>query len=274
MTVLESTVEGRLQALRAELSDLGAVVVAFSGGADSALLAAVAHTTLGPDKARIVTAISPSLADSERADAEALATELGWSWQAVETDEMENAAYRHNGLDRCFYCKDALMDALDPIAAQIGATVVLGVNVDDLGEQRPGQRAAAARGAVFPMVKAGLTKAEVREVSHHLGIRTWDKPAAACLSSRLPYGIEVSLERLNMIQKAEAGLRGLGFSSLRVRHYEEMARIEVPLDDLGRVVDLHSKVVAAVSGAGYRYVTLDLEGLRSGNLNPPVTETL
>ena len=254
-------------ALEQILLDINRVVVAFSGGADSALLAHAANAVLGPERVHVVTAVSPSLAAAERADAEALAIELGLRWSAVETDEMTHAAYRANDADRCAHCKDALMDVLAPIAEAESATVVLGVNVDDLGDHRPGQRAAIDRGARFPLVEAGLTKDEVRACSRRLGLRTADKPAAACLASRVPYGTEVTIDVLSGVERAEAALRRLGFDDLRIRHYDDTARIEVPIDRLADVVDRRNAVVAAVTASGYRYVTLDLEGLRSGNLN-------
>ncbi len=254
-------------ALRQALQDLGRVVVAFSGGADSAFLARVAHDTLGVDRVHVVTAVSPSLAGDERADAAALADEWGLRWSAVETHEMADAAYRVNDGDRCGRCKVALMDVLDPIAADELATVVLGVNVDDLAGHRPGQTVAADRGARFPLVEAGLTKADVRHHSRAMGLRTADKPAAACLASRVPYGTEVTVAVLSAVERAEGALRRLGFDDLRVRHLDDTARIEVPTDRLAEVVERRAEVVAAVAAAGYAYVTLDLEGLRSGNLN-------
>jgi uncharacterized protein len=258
---------GDLDALRAWLTEQPAVIVAFSGGADSAFLAWVAHDTLGPEQACAVTAVSPSLAADELADCEALATEWGMAWLTVTTTELDDAAYVANDGDRCFHCKSSLMDALAPLAVELEATVVLGVNVDDLGDHRPGQRAAAERGAAFPLVEAGFTKADVRRWSQELGLRTWDKPAAACLASRLPYGTPVTLGLLGQVERAEAALHRLGFRDVRVRHYGDLARVEVPLDALADVVAARDAVVGAVRAAGYRYVTLDLEGLRSGNLN-------
>ena len=264
-----------LDELRAQLRALDRVVVAFSGGADSAFLAWDDHDALGPARATAVTAVSPSLAGFEHEDCAALAAEWGLDWIEVVTDEMANAAYQRNDADRCFWCKDALMEAVTPLTAnggaREGATVVLGVNVDDLGEHRPGQRAAATKGARFPLVDAGFTKADVRSWSEELGLRTHDKPAAACLASRIPYGTEVSVPVLGRIERAEAALRDLGFVSLRVRHYGDSARLEVPIPDLERVLLKRTDVVTAVKAAGYRYVTLDLDGLRSGNLNDALT---
>lgn len=256
-----------LDALRSGLRRLGPVVVAFSGGADSAFLAWVAHDTLGAG-ARAVTAVSPSLAAEELDDCRALAGEWGLAWQGLATVELDDPRYQANAGDRCRWCKEALMDVLGPVAdAADGATVVLGVNVDDLGDHRPGQEAAVARGAVLPLVDAGFTKAMVREASRRLGLRTWDKPAAACLASRVPYGTPVTLQVLDRVGRAEAALHRLGLGEVRVRHYEGTARVEVPLGDLAAVVEQREAVVAAVRGAGYARVTLDLEGLRSGNLN-------
>ena len=255
------------------LTRLGRVVVAFSGGADSAFLAARATRLLGRDNVLCVTAVSASLAASEERDCDALAREWDLNWRAVSTDETSRPAYIANEGDRCFHCKDELMDVLVPIAAERGATIVLGVNVDDLGDHRPGQRAAEAKGAKFPMVEAGLSKADVRELSRAMGLRTWDKPAAACLASRVPYGTPVTVGLLGRIDRAEAALRdvlsGAGITSgnLRVRHAGDTVRIEVDPAVFPAIAAHHEQVVAALDAVGYRYVTLDLAGFRSGNLN-------
>ncbi len=201
----------------------------------------------------------------------ALAAEWGLRFAEVHTDELADPDYSANDGSRCYYCKTSLLEALGPVAAGEnggqGMAVVLGVNLDDLGDHRPGQLAAVERGALFPLVEAGFTKERVRTRSKGLGLRTWDKPAAACLASRVPYGTPVSLGTLRSVAEAESGLRSLGFRQLRVRHYGDTARIEVLPEDLAALVARRDEVTSAVHRAGYRYVTLDLDGFRSGNLN-------
>jgi pyridinium-3,5-biscarboxylic acid mononucleotide sulfurtransferase len=267
---VDPLLDEKLSAVRSQIEQLPSVIVAFSGGADSALLAWLANDLLGR-RAMSVTAVSPSLAGDEARDCRELAEEWGLQWRAVTTHEMERAAYRTNDVDRCYHCKTELMDVLGPTAAEMGAVVLLGVNLDDLDDHRPGQRAAVEHGARFPFVEAGLSKADVRAASKALGLRTWDKPAAACLASRVPYGTEVSVGVLSQVDRAEAALRRLGFGQLRVRHYGDTARLEVPLDDFDSLLAHREAVLAAVSAQGYRYVTLDLAGFRSGNLNGALT---
>lgn len=255
------------QRLHAALDGIGPVVVAFSGGVDSAVLARAALDVLGPDRVWAVTARSASLATGELEHCRDMARTWRMTWSSVDTAELDRPEYVDNAGDRCFWCKDALMDALIPFAERHCATVVLGVNLDDLGDHRPGQDAARSRGARFPLVEAGLDKADVRAVARDRGMSVWDRPANPCLSSRIPYGTPVTVPVLSRIDRAEAAVRAAGFREVRVRHLGDTARIEVPLDQLGAAAQQADELVSALNTIGYRYVTLDLAGLRSGNLN-------
>ena len=266
MPALPVDAQDKLARLRVDLAALERVVVGCSGGVDSCLLAVVAHQVLGPS-ALAVTAVSPAVPAEEVAQVEALAAEFGFRWRAVATAELARPGYVANAGDRCYHCRSELFDVVAPIAAAEGAAVAVGTIVDDLSDHRPGQRAAAERGVRTPLADAGFTKADVRAAARELGLAVWDKPAAACLASRIPYGTPVTLGTLDRVGRAEAAVRALGFADLRVRHYGDLARLEVPLADLARVLERRAEVVAALTGAGYLYATVDLEGLRSGNLN-------
>jgi uncharacterized protein len=246
------------------------MVVAFSGGVDSALLAWVARDVLGRGNTLAVTAVSPSLAPSELEDCRRFAAAWDLRWIEIETDEGSRPGYTANGPDRCYHCKSELMERIVPLAAAEDAVVALGVNLDDLSDHRPGQRAATERGAVFPLVVAGFSKAAVRAAAKQLGLSAWDKPSGACLASRVPYGTPVTISTLSRVAAAEEALRRLGFRELRVRHYGDLARLEVGGQEIDRAFVERAAVVDAVKSAGYRYVTLDLEGFRSGNLNDGV----
>jgi uncharacterized protein len=247
------------------LTSSAPMVVAYSGGVDSAFLAVAATSVLEPGSVRAVTAVSPSLGDDQHRQCALLANEWGLDWSTVETSEMDDDRYLANDSDRCYWCKTHLMDALGPIAGP--STVVLGVNVDDLGDHRPGQRAAQERGARFPLVEAGMTKADIRALSRSIGLATWDRPASPCLSSRLPYGTPVTLGRLSAVEQAERGLRRLGFVQVRVRHHGEVGLVEVGSDEIDRAHLRRVDIVSAVRAAGFRFVALDLEGFESGRLN-------
>ncbi len=268
-TERSSTAREKLAALKANLRDEGSLVVAYSGGVDSAFLAAVANEVLG-HRALAVTAASPSLAPSELRGAVSLAQRLALNHRVIETKEVERADYKANTPHRCFFCKDELYTHLARLAVEEGyERIANGTNVDDLGDFRPGLKAAKQYGVCSPLVEAGLTKTEIRSLSEDMGLPTWDKPAQACLASRIPYGTPVSVEALSRIAKAEEFLHDLGFNQLRVRHHDTIARIEVEPPDLMRILDenVRARVTKYFHSIGYSYITLDMEGFRSGSLN-------
>ena len=256
-------------ALDRELEAAGRVLIAFSGGVDSSYLAYAAHQRLG-EGALAVTAESPSYPDSHRAMAERLTADFGIAHRFVRTDELANPSYRANGPDRCYHCKTELFEVLGALRDELGFdAVAYGVNVDDTGDFRPGHRAADERGVLSPFLAADLTKEEIRALSRQAGLPTADLPASACLSSRLPYGTEVTPERLLAVERGEERLRELGFRQLRLRHHGPLARIEIAPEELSRALDpaMTRAIVAAIKPLGFRWVSLDLEGYRTGSLN-------
>ncbi|HPT28314.1 MAG TPA: ATP-dependent sacrificial sulfur transferase LarE [Bryobacteraceae bacterium] len=251
------------------LRGLGRVIVAYSGGTDSAYLAWAAKQALG-DAALAVTADSPSIPESHKRDAAAFAVEFGIRHEVIETHEFDNPAYAANNADRCFHCKDELFRRLEEEAPRWGGAAILyGVNVDDLGDYRPGQNAANLHHAKAPLVEAGLTKAEIRELSRLAGLPTWDRPASACLSSRIPYGTEVTPERIKTIETAEERIKALGFRQFRVRYHGELARIEIERSEMAKALDLEmcGRLTALFEDLGFTYVALDLKGYRQGAMN-------
>ncbi len=274
-----SEVDEKLTRLRDELRALGSVLVCFSGGIDSALLLMVAHQVLG-DRALGMTAVSPSLPPGEREAAAEVARAAGAAHVFVDTHEIDVAGYQANGPDRCFHCKTELYDVAAAERARRGiAHVAAGINTEDRGDPRPGLDAARAHGVRFPLVDAGFTKADVRQASEQLGLTIWNKPASACLSSRIPYGTSVTRERLGKIGALEAALKALGLRQLRVRYHEtgegehaaSLARLELGPDELARAVELRDAIVAAGRESGFRHVTLDLAGYRMGSANEVLT---
>jgi uncharacterized protein len=251
------------------LEELSSVIVAYSGGADSAYLAWAAMRVLG-DKAVAITADSASFPRSHKADAEAFAREHSIRQEYVKTLEFNNPDYVKNAPDRCFHCKDELFGKLDQVAKDRGiAHVIYGVNVDDLGDYRPGQKAARIHQVKAPLVEAGLTKAEIRESSRRAGLSTWDRPASACLSSRIPYGTKVTPENVRTVEVGEESIRLLGFRQFRVRFHQDLVRLEIAPEELPRALtpEMAEKFVAIFKPLGFHYVTLDLEGYRQGSLN-------
>jgi len=255
--------------LLARLAEIHSLIVALSGGADSAYLAWAAHETLGA-RSLSVTALSPSYSAHDRGIVEEFVSKLGLRHEFIETQEMENPAYRANSADRCYFCKDELFSALDELAhARDFAAVAYGVNADDTLDFRPGHRAATEHQVLAPLLDAGLSKAEIRLLSHRAGLPTWDRPASACLASRLPYGTEVTPERLGLIERGEAALRALGFRQFRVRLHDRLARVEVSPEEMPRALtpEMAAAMADRLKDAGFTYVALDLQGYRQGSLN-------
>lgn len=251
------------------LRDMQSVVVAFSGGVDSTLLARAAADALGT-RALLVTADSETYPEAELAEARRLGELIGLRHVVVRTEELANPEYARNGANRCFFCKDELFGRLGPIAEREGLrTLVYGANMDDLGDHRPGMKAAAEHGVRAPLIEAALTKAEIRDLSRALGLPTWDKPSFACLSSRFQYGDRITAEKLRQVDAAETFVRSLGFRQFRVRHHERLARLEIPLDEIPRLWQdgRHEAIVARFRELGYLYVAVDLGGFQSGSAN-------
>jgi len=267
VTIVDKTLDRKFADLKKLVSGYGSLIVAYSGGVDSTFLAAVAHEVLGFNTLS-VTSRSPSVAPEELEAAIALARTRGWRHLVVDTNEIEDPRYLANDGRRCFFCKTELYTHLGQVAAAEGVTKVAnGANTDDLGDYRPGMEAAKNFEVISPLVEVGMSKQDIRDVSRCLDLPTWDKPAQPCLSSRIPYGTVVSVGALAMIGKSEKGLRELGFSVVRVRHYGQTARVEIPIDDFERFEYVRSEAERIVLASGYKVMEVDPKGFRSGALN-------
>ena len=255
--------------LREIFRELESVIVAYSGGVDSSYVAYVANAELGP-RAVCITGQSASLPAFQSAEIDRIVGQFGFQHEVIRTDELENPNYRANNSDRCFFCKDELYTKLESVARGRGIeTIVDGSTVDDLGDYRPGRRAAAQHAVRSPLIEVGLSKSEVRELSRRATLPTWDKPASPCLSSRIAYGTTVTIERLSKVDRGEEILREFGFREFRVRHHDQLVRLEISQDEMERILrqDVFKELAARFRALGFKYVTLDLEGFRSGSMN-------
>lgn len=258
----------KLEELRKNLKEMGSVLVAFSGGVDSTFLLKVAHDTLGPDHVLAVTADSETIPSSELEETKRLAQQIGARHLIVETSELAIPGYKENDRNRCYFCKKGLFEELEPIKQQYKLnTIVYGLIADDMSEYRPGSKAALEHGVRGPLQEVKLYKEEIRELSKEMGLDTWSKPSYACLSSRIAYGELITVDKLSSIEQAEEWLRQKGIRQVRVRHHDQMARIEVEEGDFPRLVEIRKEVAEKLMDLGYKYITLDLSGYQSGSMN-------
>jgi pyridinium-3,5-biscarboxylic acid mononucleotide sulfurtransferase len=275
---MPDALQAKIELLKSRLRELGSVVIGFSGGIDSTLILKLSAMNLGPENVWAVTANSESLLPEELEECRKLADEIGIlkaNFIEIKTNELANPNYKANPIDRCFYCKHELFSRLKEIAAELGAKQIIdGSNADDLSDWRPGRKAAGKLGVVSPLAEAGITKSEIREIARDLGLPNWDKPALACLSSRIPYGSEVTAEKLKQIGEAERFLHSLGFTQLRVRHHDKIARLEFLKEEMSRLQEtgLADKIASKLKEIGFTYITVDLQGYRSGSMNDTINK--